>query len=628
VLRNLAKVGILLAAGVLVLSGCEETATKQVQIRPPATTPAATPAAIKGPVPLPAQPPSQVSLSHDTRPAIDILIEAVQAKLKAGQQEYQAGDVDKARVDFDAALDEILASGFPSDFDPRLSKLFDQTGEAINSYEVAAAENRDEEEAQAPAQPSPIDEIADLTLPAADPRLALKAQKELISAPHDLPLTVNESVLQYLSFFTTTRGRAIVEHGLQRAGRYNDMIRRVLSEEGVPQDLMYLAQAESAFQPQAVSRAGARGIWQFMPFRGEEYDLERSYWVDERSDPEKATRAAARHLRDLYAMFGDWYLVMAAYNSGPLNVSRAIERTGYADFWQLQQSRALPKETENYVPIIIALALVAKAPAMYGVQVEAEKPAQVDIVKLEHPIDLHLVSDATGADLEDLRLLNPELLRTTTPDQPQFELKLPAGLLSRFKGSVVQVPEDKWTDWRLHTVADNETLSDIAKHYRVTVSAIETANHLEAHSTVPPGFLLNIPTVPAAVRLVHYRVQRGDTLEGIADRFDVTVAQLKRWNLIAGAHVVRGVQLRIYAGGGPTDGQGVEAKSTPTAEPAVRGVSARPSPQEALRHRVEAGETLYSIARIYRTTVSALRQWNPFLADRSLEAGDVLMIQR
>ena len=132
---------------------------------------------VSGSLPLPAQPASQVTLSRDTRPKIEILIAEVQARLKVGQQEYQAGDVDKARADFDAALDEILASGFPSDFDPRLSKLFDQTGEAINSYEVTAAESRDEEQAQAPEQPAPIDEIADLTLPAADPRLALKAQK-------------------------------------------------------------------------------------------------------------------------------------------------------------------------------------------------------------------------------------------------------------------------------------------------------------------------------------------------------------------------------------------------------------------------------------------------------------------
>jgi membrane-bound lytic murein transglycosylase D len=629
-MRHRAKIGFLLTTGVLFLAGCEQT-TRQVQIRPPAATPAPVSASVHEALPFPSRPPNQVFLSRDTRPAIDILVESVEGKLKVGQQEYQEGNASKARVDFNAALDQILASGFSADFDPRLSKLFDETGEAINSYEATATEGTDEGQiVQAPGQPAPIDEIADLTLPAADPRLALKAEKELISVPHDLPLTVNESVLQYLSFFTTTHGRAIVEHGLQRAGRYNDMIRRVLSEEGVPQDLIYLAQAESAFQPQAVSRSGARGIWQFMPFRGEEYDLERSYWVDERSDPEKATHAAARHLRDLYQMFGDWYLVMAAYNSGPLNVSRAVERTGYADFWQLQKNNALPKETQNYVPIIIALALVAKEPAIYGVQVEAEKPAQVEVVKLEHPIDLHLVSDATGADIDNLRLLNPELLRTTTPNEPRFELKIPAGLAARFQENVLQVPEDKWTNWRLHTVADNETLADVARHYHVTVPAIEIANHLEAHSTVPVGFMLNVPTVPPTVKLVRYRVQRGDTLDGIADRFDVSVAQLKRWNHIAGAHVTRGVQLRIYAGGEPKDGgSGAESKPAQTAaKPSVRGVSTRPEAQEALQHRVQAGETLYSIARTYGTTVSSLRQSNPFLADRSLEAGDVLTIQR
>ena len=397
-MRHRAKIGFLLTTGVLFLAGCEQT-TRQVQIRPPAATPAPVSASVHEALPFPSRPPNQV-FPRDTRPAIDILVESVEGKLKVGQQEYQEGNASKARVDFNAALDQILASGFSADFDPRLSKLFDETGEAINSYEATATEGTDEGQiVQAPGQPAPIDEIADLTLPAADPRLALKAEKELISVPHDLPLTVNESVLQYLSFFTTTHGRAIVEHGLQRAGRYNDMIRRVLSEEGVPQDLIYLAQAESAFQPQAVSRSGARGIWQFMPFRGEEYDLERSYWVDERSDPEKATHAAARHLRDLYQMFGDWYLVMAAYNSGPLNVSRAVERTGYADFWQLQKNNALsernPKLRAHHY---CSGARRQVAGRSYGVAGRAEKPAQVEVVKLEHPIDLHLVSDATGAD--------------------------------------------------------------------------------------------------------------------------------------------------------------------------------------------------------------------------------------
>ena len=623
-------VGMTAALSALLLVGCE--ASTKVEVRPPAATPAPQVASLKArePLPLPDQASSSVSLRVDPRPAIDVLVDQVQKDLTAGQQEFSAGNGEQGRADLDRGVNRILVSGFQAESDPRLSKLFDQIGETLHANQGTSgqAEEEEAEETEAPAQPAPIDEIADLTLPPGDPRLVLKAQKELLMVPHDLPLTVNESVLQYLSFFTTTRGRAIVEHGLERAGRFDTMIRRVLKEESVPQDLIYLAQAESAFQPQAVSRAGARGIWQFMPYRGEQYDLERSYYIDERSDPEKATRAAARHLRDLYAMFGDWYLVMAAYNSGPLNVARAIERTGYADFWELQKRHALPKETQNYVPIIIAMALVAKAPGLYGVQISPEKPAEVEAVKLEHPVDLHLVADATGADLEDLRILNPELLRTVTPTQPGFALNLPTALTARFQENIQQVPDDKRTSWRLHSVAEGETLTDVARRYHVTVPALELANHLQPRSTVPAGFLLNVPTVPAVARMVRYRVQKGDTLEGIADRFDVTVSDLKRWNRITGNHVARGARLRILAG---SESASISAasSSSQSGKASVRNVSVRASDRsEAVQHRVKAGETLYSIAREYGITVGALRESNPFLADRSLEAGDLLNIER
>jgi membrane-bound lytic murein transglycosylase D len=620
---------VTLAAGTILLAGCEETATKQVRVAPPAATPVQTPNYAREPLPFPSHPYDFVPLQADTRPAIDVLIEKVQTSFDAGQKEYKAGNLENARAHFDQAVSLILSSGFQVDSDPRLSDLFDQIGESMHSYELDATQSAEDEEAQTPSNPAPIDEIANLTLPAGDPRLASKAEKELISVPHDLPLTVNEAVLQYVSFFTTNRGRAVVERGLDRAGRYSEMIRAVLRQEGVPADLIYLAQAESAFLPDAVSRKGARGIWQFMPFRGEEYDLDRSYWIDERSDPEKATRAAARHLRDLYEMFGDWYLVMAAYNSGPLNVARAIERTGYADFWELQKLHALPKQTQNYVPIIIALALVAKDPPLYGIQIDAEKPQPFETVRPGRPIDLRLVADATGTEVDDLRALNPELLRNVTPNDPQFELKLPVGCAQKFNTNIQQVPEEKWTSWRLHAVESGETLSQIARQYSVGVAALESANHLEHGAQLPAGFWLNVPTAPPAVRLVHYRVQRGETLDAIADRFDVTVAELKRWNHISGNHVSRGARLRIYAGGEPQTSR-AKSKSAENRGTSVRTVSttAPEADSDPVQHKVKRGETLYSIAREYGTTVPALRQSNPFLTHRELEVGDVLKIQR
>jgi membrane-bound lytic murein transglycosylase D len=633
-MRRSATTSAFLVAASLCFVGCDETVTKQVRVQPPAQAPAPAPNTAREPLPFPEKPVDTTFEAYYPRPAIDLLVDQVQASFDSGRQALEAQKVDAAQADFDHAVDLILKSGFQKDSDPRLAKLFDEIGDAVppglNASENPSAAG--DEESETPAQPAPIDEIADLTLPAGDPRLAVKAEQELISVPHDLPLTVNESVLQYLSFFTTQRGRAIVTRGLDRQGRYRDMILRVLKEEGVPQDLIYLAQAESAFQPDAVSRAGARGIWQFMPFRGEEYDLERSYYVDDRSDPEKATHAAAHHLRDLYAMFGDWYLVMAAYNSGPITVSKAIERTGYADFWELQKRRVLPKQTQNYVPIILALALVAKAPSLYGVQVDAQKPPQFDAVRLDHPIDLHLVADAASIDVDDLHDLNPELLRNVTPSLPGFQLKLPAGTAKVFQENIQQVPQDKWTSWRLHSTEAGETLADIARHYRVTVPSIEAANHLEAHSTLPQGFLLNVPTTPPTVHLVSYRVQRGDTLAGIADRFDVTVAQLKRWNRLSGDHAPRGARLRIY------EGSGESAQATPhkakSAHSSVdtnsqHNVSSESSSEpKALEYHVKAGETLYSIARENQTTVSAIRQANGFLSDRPLQAGDVLKIQR
>jgi len=480
------------------------------------------------------------------------LIQKVQEKFASGEQNFKAGHLEAARKDFDDAVDWMLESGYDPDSDPALSALFHHVVDSVYAYELQAFRGG-EGFTQAASVPAPIDEVAAVTLPA-DPRLKERAEEAAKNVSHDLPLTVNDEVLSFLNFFQTPKGRDIVENGLRRSGRYRDMILRILREEGMPQDLIYLAQAESAFQPLALSRAGARGIWQFVAYRGQQYGLHHTWWIDERQDPEKATRAAAEHLRDLYGLFGDWYLAMAAYNCGPGNVQKAIERTGYADFWELYKRKVLPRETKNYVPIIIALTLIAKDAAHYNIQADPEAPVPTDVVKPGRPIDLRLVAETIDMDVETLRTLNPSLLRMATPDDPSFELHLPQGTGGKFTAEIAAIPPDKWISWRRHRVEPGETLASIAKKYRLTPVAIAEANHMERTAALEPGSKLTIPATQPATEtkrlLVSYRVRRGDTLAGIADRFSVNSEDVRKWNRLKSNHVDRGMVLRIYTLGG------------------------------------------------------------------------------
>jgi membrane-bound lytic murein transglycosylase D len=493
-----------------------------------------------------------------------LLMAKVEEKFASGEQNFKAGHLDAARRDFNDAVDWMLESGYDPNSDPRLSELFRHVVDSVYSYELQAFRAGDGFQ-ETPAVPAPIDEVAEMTFPV-DPRLKDRAEQAAKTASHDLPLTVNDEVLSFLNFFQTPRGKAIVETGLRRSGRYRDMISRVLKEEGVPQDLIYLAQAESAFQPLALSRAGARGIWQFVPWRGNEYGLKRSWWVDERQDPEKATRAAAQHLRDLYGLFGDWYLAMAAYNCGPGNVQKGVERTGYADFWELYRRNVLPRETKNYVPIIVALTLIAKDAAHYGVQTELDQPVPSDVVKPGRAIDLRLVAETIDVDTETLRSLNPSLLRMATPDDPSFELRLPKGTAQRFSAEIADIPPEKWVSWRRHRVAAGETLTSLAKKYHVTAPSIAAANSLGRTDVLSPGDKLIIPaSQPVAEtksRLVRYRVRKGDTLGGIADQFSVSPEELRKWNGLKTARVSRGMVLRVYTIGGAPETVLVRKRST------------------------------------------------------------------
>src|SRR5271167_3028883 len=553
---QIALYATILAALTLAAGGCEDAAKNGVQARVPALAPVHTaaaqvPASI-GELPLPKLSPEWLAAMTPRVPGPkEYLIAQVEAKFASGEQNYKAGHLEAARRDFDEAVDWLLTSGYDPNSDPKLSELFHRVVDTVYGYELQAFRAGDGFQ-EAPAVPAPIDEVAEMTFPV-DPRLKARAEEAAKNISHDMPLTVNDEVLSFLNFFQTPRGRAIVETGLRRSGRYREMIARVLHEEGVPKDLIYLAQAESAFQPLALSRAGARGIWQFVAYRGMEYGLRHTWWIDERQDPEKATRAAAQHLRDLYGQFGDWYLAMAAYNCGPGNVQKAIERTGYADFWELYKRNVLPRETRNYVPIILALTLIAKDAAHYGIQVDPEQPIPTDVVKPGRAIDLRLVAETIDVDVDTLRNLNPALLRLATPDDSSFEMHLPVGTAERFSAEIADIPADKWVSWRRHRIEAGETLTSIAKKYRVTPAAISEANNLEAHAALDVGEKLIIPAAAPAEsksRLVRYRVRKGDTLGGIADRFSVPTEDVRKWNHMSTNHVSRGMVLRIYTVGG------------------------------------------------------------------------------
>jgi membrane-bound lytic murein transglycosylase D len=469
--------------------------------------------------------------------------------------EYRAGNLEAAKEYLDQALSLMLTSGFDIQADDRLSSEFSKLVEDIYSTELAVVERGDTLSPHK-YEPAPIESFAGLTFPV-DPKVQEMAQQELASVQSDLPLISNEEVAGVMTYFQGP-GQGFITRILQRVGIYKDIISQILREEGVPQDLIYVAAAESSFNPFALSRAGAKGIWQFMLGRALEYGLKKDRWVDEREDPVKSTRAAARHLKDLYLMFGDWYLAMAAYNCGPVNVQKAIEKTGYVDFWTLRRLRAFPRETENYVPIIVATALIAKTPKAYGFEVQPERPLVTDQVVITTATDLRLVAQLIDRPAEELIKLNPGLLGwSTPPNNPQYILNLPAGTKEAYEEAIAKIPLDKRLWWRAYKTGEGDSLAGIARKFRLSTTALAQANQLEARSTLMPGTRLLLPLAPGTEsslarvrerglrRPYRYRVRPGDTLELIADRFDVTPYEIRRWNRLKSSKLVPGTTLRV-----------------------------------------------------------------------------------
>ena len=582
------KAAIFLAAAITLSAcgpGAKRGAIGAMSVQPPATAWAPEPLPLRTPQ-LPPLPPPVT-----TGPA-DELIAQAENQYAAGLADYRAGNLEKARQEFDRALGILLESKVDIETDERLSAEFDKLVDDIHGVELAAIERGDtlsEHKYEAP----PIESFAGLTFPV-DPKVKQQVQQEIKSVRSDLPLISNDLVDGFITLFQK-HARHYMQMVLERRGIYEQMISEELRKAGLPQDLIYLAAGESAFNPFALSNKGAKGIWQFMLGTGSLYGLKRNRWVDEREDPAKSTRAAARHLKELYQTFGDWYLAMAAYDSGPVTVQRAIERTGYADFWALRKLHALPLETENYVPIFIATALIAKDPKAYGFDVPSNQLVGAEQVTVAGPTDLRLVAQLTDRPVEDLIRLNPSLLRWTTPaNDSSFVLNLPAGTKETFERAIAAIPPDKRIWWRAHKVEQGETLSAIARKYRISTAALAQANHMDADGTLAEGAHVVLPLAAgdegslarvrerAPRRLYHYRVRPGDTIELVADRFDVAAYQIRRWNNLRSARLTPGKTLKVYSAGR----SGTSSRSRRATQ---HGTTARKGKSPAARTRQSSG---------------------------------------
>lgn len=412
--------------------------------------------------------------------------------LSSGRAYYFQGDLAAARREFDTAVDVLLGAPEVLPDHRRIERRLEEVSDLIYRFDIDKLGAGDATDAIV-FDKAPIDEISHMTFEVTTPvdtRLAPQVTSELKQTQSGLTLELADPVLTYIHYFSTDRGRSVLLSGLRRAGRYKPLIEKILAEERVPQELIYLAQAESGFLPRAVSNKQAVGMWQFIAGTGSLYDLVRTSAFDERLDPEKATRAAARHLRDLYERYGDWYLAMAAYNCGAGNVDKAVDRTGYADYWELLRRNALPRETANYVPIIIAMTIMGKNPKDYGLEsIDEEAPVEYESIQMDAPTNLELIADAAQQPASVIRDLNPSLLRNLAP--AGLQVHVPKGAAETTLAALRSVPAANRDAWRLHHVQLGDTLASVASQYHSSPQRISAAN--SASDSLEAGELLLVP---------------------------------------------------------------------------------------------------------------------------------------
>ena len=524
-------------------------------------------------------------------PALE-LIDLSTRHFEAGQRELELGHLDAAKTEFNLALEVLLESPFGGRTEPRIRDHFDDLVERISAYEVTALAHGDGFEEQRSSVAATIDQLlANSTFEVPEPtkETTQTVAEDLKSIEHDIDIPLNAKVLSFVQLF---RGRlkSFLEEGLSRSVQYLPMIQGIFRAEGLPLDLAYVPLVESAFKPSALSRAKARGIWQFMHGTGLENGLRHNWYVDERADAEKSTRAAAKYLKTLHKMFdGNWHLALASYNAGPGRVSRAMKRSGRTDYWKLTATtQFLPRETRDYVPLILAAMIIARNPEQYGLNVQPVEAVRYEAVALTTPVDLRRVAEWVAEPVKKLQDLNPELRRWTTPVKAaEYELKVPEGVGDIVRANLALADPDDLAPLNWHTVKKGETLVTISKKLKVTRADLAEANYLPTRAKLAAGQRLIVPRAPAlllastpdnpppptetrsadavvavnnmapAVRertpaSLTYRVKRGDTLLKIAKVYRTTVAALKTWNRLRTNAIQVGQRLTIRTQAGAT----------------------------------------------------------------------------
>jgi membrane-bound lytic murein transglycosylase D len=435
----------------------------------------------------------------DAPPEIRDVMRRAQQSYIEGSNLLKSGESAKARLAFNQAVDVLLDSGYDLTSAPVLQSFFRDLLRLIHQDEARYLQA--EEAVEEKHEEAVVDELdrLDLIPISIDPVLSDVVAADLANTQYDIPIILNEAVLKSLNYWLG-KGRKYFADGLVRSGRYREMIGETFRAESVPLDVMYLAQVESLFKTDAVSRARARGIWQFGRGTAIRYGLKVNRYIDERSDPEKSTRAAARYLSDLYAMFKDWNLVLAAYNWGEGKVLRLINKSGRTDFWDLLElKRNFPKETKNHVPLIMASIILARNPEKYGLPTELDRPLVFDRVSISKPTDLKAAARLVGLTAAQLKELNPALRGLTTPPgYPDFELRVPAGTSPETIGKLSALPAAKVRSQPDYTaryrVRPGDTLSGIASKLGVTVAALQSANKVQP-SSLKAGMWLTVPAV-------------------------------------------------------------------------------------------------------------------------------------